>query len=160
VSLYIGPVYEFFLVDRAAMGFPPEMIQEEFKAAYGTTISLEQIDSILTPCQDRIREREQEILKEMKESSVLGRLETTYRKIAENLYSEEDPKTLSMLAREARGLLEAIAKVTGQVKEQEIKVDKVLILQQNYTALEELEQMELISIADRDKLKRKMGLIR
>lgn len=159
MSLYVGPIYEEYLIDRAAMGYPVFQIKEQFVSDYGTEITVEDIDKILLDKQDVISQREQELRKEMRETTVLGRLENLYKRLESELdNSELDAKTLSMLMREARGFLDSISRVTGQVKEAEIKIDNLTLVRQNVQALEELESMEVISINDKEKLKKTLGL--
>jgi len=159
LPLYRGSIYEDYLIDRAALGLPINLIVEDFKANVGVDISEDDVVDILVGKEEKIKQRERELAEEMKTTTVLSRLEALYQKLEKEISDESwDPKTLAILTREARGFLDSIAKVTGQVKESEINIDNLNIIKQNFNAMEELEQMEVITIKDKKKLKKLLGI--
>lgn len=159
MPLYTGTIYEDYLVDRAALGLPLNLIVEDFTTNVGVNITENDVVEILVGKEERIKQREKELAEEFKSTTVLSRLEKIYKKLNEEIeLSDLDPKTLAILTREARGFLDSIAKVTGQVKEGDVTIDNLTIVKQNLEAFDELSELGVISIKDKEKLKKLLGV--
>jgi hypothetical protein len=161
MPLYKGKAFKQFLIDRCAMGFQPEQICQEFESQMGLPITESEINTILKGCEPEIREREEELINELRSQNVIGALLSIKRELAEVASlakADKDYKTFSQLANSSMKSLEVIISMTEKFRQHE-NSKKLTAIQNNYYAIEVLVKDGLIEVKDEKKLKEIMGAV-
>jgi hypothetical protein len=163
MTLYKGSVYKQFVIDRLAMGYSHQAICEMFEALYGDKITVEFISEVSAGCEDEIKAREKELLEELSKNSVSieGRLESLYGEVKEVLEELKENKQWKQYASVLQGLLkniELLAKSLGRLHTDNTHETKILVQKNNYRAIMLMADDGVLSVKDRQKLKRLLGI--
>jgi len=159
MPIYKGTAFKQFLIDRYAMGFETDQIRQEFETQMGIPISESEVDAILKGCEPEIRERENELITELKSQNVIGALLSIKQELAEVAAlakADKDYKTFAQLSNSSMKSLEVIIGMTEKFRQHENQ-KKITAVQNNYYAIEVLVKDGLIEVKDEKKLKEIMG---
>lgn len=143
------------------MGFEPIAICQEFEAQMGIPITEVEVDNILKGCESNIREREDELISELKSQNVIGALLSIKEELAEVAVlarADKDYKTFAQLANSSMKSLEVIISMTEKFRQHE-NTKKLVAVQNNYYAIEVLVKDGLIEVKDEKKLKDILGVV-
>lgn len=159
--LYVGSVYKNFIVDRLAMGYPVEVIAELFKETYGDFLDVSFILEVKGKNVDLIKERERELFEDLEKNSVSveSRLESLYSEVRGVLDELKEKKQWKQYSSVLSGLLrniELIAKSLGRYENK--GKGNVNVQLNNYNAIVLLEKNGVISLKDKKKLKKLLGI--
>ena len=157
--IYRGKAFKQFLIDRYAMGFEPAAICQEFESQMGLPITESEVDTILKGCSGEIREREEELIAELKSQNVVGALLSIKKELSEVAAlakAEKDYKTFSQLANSSMKSLEVLIGMTEKFRQHE-NTKKMVAIQNNYYAIEVLVKDGLIEVKNEKRLKEILG---
>jgi hypothetical protein len=158
--IYTGSVYRLFLIDRHAMGFGADTIRDEFERQYGIPIKVEEIEHILAGAEEEIKDREIQLISELRSSNVFGQLEDIQKdlhKAREVAKGKGDLKEYAQLTNTALHTLEILLKMMEKLKNSQ-NMSSVANAKNNLIALQLLEQDGIIVINDKGKLRRFVGV--
>lgn len=160
MGLYRGSAFKQFLIDRTAMGFDFEYIASEFETLYGLGLTRDEYDKTLKNCDDQIRQREDELKKEITKTSIYQQLisiREELEKAQDIALANDDLKSFSSLVNSKLKSLEVLIKAIDTTRKKENT--NVLILQQNnYLALSQLEKDGIIEIKNPNIAKELFGV--
>ena len=159
MAIYRGKAFKQFLIDRYAMGFQPAAICQDFEVQQGVPITEAEVEGILKGCEPEIRQREDELLTELRSQNVVGALLSIKQELAEVAAlakADKDYKTFAQLANSSMKSLEVLIGMTEKFRQHE-NTKKLVAVQNNYYAIEVLVKDGLIEVKDEKKLKEIMG---
>ena len=143
------------------MGFEPLAICQEFESQMGLPITETEIETILKGCEPEIRDREDELVKELKSQNVIGALLSIKEELAEVASlakADKDYKTFAQLSNSSMKSLEVLIGMTEKFRQHE-DTKKLVAVQNNYYAIEVLVKDGLIEVRDEKKLKEILGVV-
>jgi len=158
--LYKGSAFKQFLIDRVAMGFDSLAIRQEFESVMKLPITENEIDIILKGCEPEIKQREQELIHELRSQNVIGALlsiKTELAEVAALAKADKDYKTFAQLANSSMKSLEVIISMTEKFRNAE-NTKNLTAVQNNYYAIEVLVKDGLIEVKNESKLKEILGV--
>lgn len=158
--LYKGSAFKQFLIDRVAMGFDTLAIRQEFESVMKLPITENEIEIILKGCEPEIKQREQELVAELRSQNVIGALlsiKTELAEVAALAKADKDYKTFAQLANSSMKSLEVIISMTEKFRNSE-NTKNLTAVQNNYYAIEVLVKDGLIEVKNESKLKEILGM--
>ena len=161
--LYKGSIYRKFAIDRLALGYSDQAICEMFETTYGEKVTIESLQLIAKNSEEEIKIREKELLEELEDNSmsIEGRLETLYSEVRDVLDELKKEKQWKQYASVLNGLLkniELLAKSLGKLRSQTSPESRVMVQKNNYNAIVLLAEDKVISIADKKRLRKLLGI--
>jgi len=161
--LYKGSILKKFVIDRLAMGYSEKSIMEMFESNYNEKLSIQNIEHISEKYKDEIIDRKKELLENLEKNSVSveARLESLYLEIKEVLDELKENKQWKQYSSVLNGLLknvELLAKSLGKLKRMQSPESKLTLQKNNYNAILLLAEDGILSVKDRKKLKKLLGL--
>ena len=164
MEIYRGRAYKQWLIDRFACGLDKETIKASFKNTFDYEITDSEMDNMLKNEEDKIKQREKELLEQLKEEASnelleLERLLKDAKPALEELKSEGNYRVYSQMMNSTLKALELIAKIKGNIKDNtEVTINQAVIQQENFEAMCELEEDGIIVIKDKKKLKKMLNI--
>jgi len=152
-----------YLIDRLALGVPMEEIAKQFTLNYNEPLELSKLQDWSIVWKEEVAKREKELLDELKKStgtiySRVEELNVISKKIMDELVEGKKYGTASRYMSEFRTQLELLAKLSGELKNKSETVNYTITQTSNLSALEMLEKDGIISIIDRKRLRKLLGL--
>ena len=160
MPIYQGKAFKQFLIDRYAMGFQPAAICQDFEVQQGVPITEAEVEGILKGCEPEIRQREDELLTELRSQNVVGALLSIKQELAEVAAlakADKDYKTFAQLANSSMKSLEVLIGMTEKFRQHE-NTQKKLTTQNNILVLQLLERDGALKIIDIEKTKSLLGV--
>jgi hypothetical protein len=157
--LYQGNVFKKFLVDRMAMGFDRSTIRSEFCAKMGVPITDDEISEILKDSDIEIRQREDELLTELRSQNVVSALlaiKEELSEVAKLAKEDKDYRTFAQISNTSIKSIEVLISMTKNFADREETRNQISI-QNNVLVLQLLEKDGVLKILDQSKLQSILG---
>lgn len=157
--LYSGSVIHRFVCDRIALGLSDDELCAEFNALFGVPLSPGDVDRLRGDSEFNVQLqlRRNELSEFVRSSSFLERLvslDLEIKEARETALTKKDIRTYVRLIDSALKSLELFLKTIKSFERKDAPQNVVVLQQNNFLALSELERDGLISIHDRSSLKR------
>lgn len=158
--LYKGSVLKKYLIDRYAMGISDEAIKAEFLASQGEELKDEDIRAIMKDCEPEVRAREEELIRELSSSNFLISLNQVRQQLMEVRELALEKKDFKSYAQLSNSLLKSIDSLIGVSESFKLRNadSQRITTQNNYLVLTVLEKDGLISIPNREKFLKALGM--
>jgi len=152
-----------FIIDRAAMGYSTELIKSEFERITGAPFmySDDEIENLIMQNKDKLKAREEEIKEILSSQNFLSKLNDIYTEIQkskEDAKERGDWKNYTNLMNSLLRNMEILLKTIEGYKKQGTSNIK-LMKQNNINIFMTLESEGYISIKDKDRLKKLLGVV-
>jgi len=152
-----------FIIDRAAMGYSTELIKSEFERITGAPFmySDDEIENLIMQNKDKLKAREEEIKEILSSQNFLSKLNDIYTEIQkskEDAKERGDWKNYTNLMNSLLRNMEILLKTIEGYKKQGTSNIK-LMKQNNINIFMTLESEGYISIKDKERLKKLLGVV-
>lgn len=152
-----------FIIDRAAMGYSIELIKSEFERITGAPFmySDDEVENLIMANKERLKAREEEIKEILSSQNFLSKLNDIYTEIQNSKQEAKergDWKNYTNLMNSLLRNMEILLKTIEGYKKQGTSNIK-LMKQNNINIFMTLESEGYISIKDKERLKKLLGIV-
>jgi len=145
--LYSGPIIHDFIIDRLAIGLPPNVIIHDFKSVFGSDLTEKDIQSISDGYKDEIQEREDffrsELAKVSPDISIrLNNMSKELEKAMVELSNDKDYKTFVSFAGTWLKNIELLGRLLGKFEQKVVNEKNINYIQIANITAEEMDKFK------------------